>query len=405
MKGTILERKIRYKFPIFVTLILIIALLFLSSGNPISTGHRYANLPFSITLMGPVPEQATSSESPGWVAFDPMNGNIYVANYNGGSVSVINGSNNLLVASIHIAPYLEGISFDGLNGYIYVSDGNSTNVTVIDGADNEVLGNISVGFEPDDAAYDSADGSMYVAVVDGYVSVVNSSSNSVEEKIAVGIQPGAICYDPVNNRIYVTNYQSDNVSVIDGRNNEVVGSIQLGPPFSTSNPKGPVGIVADLSNGYVYVTINSHYLLIANATSNQVTGNISIGSYLQGITYDNSNGYLYIVSEFNNTVSALNGTTNTVKATIEVGQGPVGITYDSSNGHIYVANQNSDDVSAINGTTNKVTSTTHVSNVVTPVHRSGFNTPYWTYVLISVIVIVTAASMFTVFVRNRRRKA
>jgi len=60
-----------------------------------------------------------------------------------------------------------------------------------------------------------------------------------------GLWPFEIAYDSSNGYLYVTNYYSNNVSVINGATNTFIASIVVG--------KWPWGIAYDSSNGYVYV--------------------------------------------------------------------------------------------------------------------------------------------------------
>ena len=65
------------------------------------------------------------------VAFDSSNGYVYVANPNSGSVSVINGATNNVIASITVGSWPEGVAFDSSNGYVYVTNFYSSTVSII----------------------------------------------------------------------------------------------------------------------------------------------------------------------------------------------------------------------------------------------------------------------------------
>ncbi len=46
--------------------------------------------------------------APNGIAFDPLNGNLYVANFETGTVSVINGTTNSVIATVKLGPDLLG---------------------------------------------------------------------------------------------------------------------------------------------------------------------------------------------------------------------------------------------------------------------------------------------------------
>ena len=131
--------------------------------------------------------------------------------------------------------------------------------------------------------------------------------------------------------------------------------------INSGNGIHPTGVSFDSSNGYVYVTnLGSNIVFVINGATNKVIDNITVGSFPKGVSFDSSNGYVYVTNWGSNSVSVINGATNTVIDTITVSYYSDGISFDSSNGYVYVANYNS--VSVINGATNKVIDTKTVGS-------------------------------------------
>ncbi|HEV2193470.1 MAG TPA: fibronectin type III domain-containing protein [Nitrosopumilaceae archaeon] len=227
------------------------------------------------------------------------NGNIYVTNYFGNSVSRINGATNTVVATIPVGNNPIGVAFDSANGNTYVANFMGNTVSVINGT-NFVINTIPVGVNPFGVAFDSANGNIYVTNYSGNsVSVINGATNTVVNTIPAGFNPNGIAFDSANGNIYVTNYGANSVSVINGATNTVVNTI-------------PVGI--------------SPY----------------------GIAYGISN--IYVANFGSNTVSVINGTTNTAVNTIPVGINPSWVAFDTINVNVNVVNYGSDTVSVIKPT-------------------------------------------------------
>jgi YVTN family beta-propeller protein len=278
------------------------------------------------------------------VAYDPANGDMYVANRNNNTISVIDSNTNAVIATIPI-PTPTGIVYDSANSNIYATGYNSpTGVIVINGTTNTITGSVTIGGFPNGITFDPANGDLYATSTGtNTVTVINGATNSViGSPISVQTSPEDIAFDPANNYLYVTNYGNSTVSVINGATNTIVGS-----PISVGI--SPFNIRFDPANGYLYVSnAGGSSISVINGTTNSVTSTISIpGSVPSGIAFDPANKYLY-VTDGHSSVVLINGTTNTLAGSpIPVGTTPAGIAYDSANGYLYVTNQNSNSVSVI----------------------------------------------------------
>ena len=70
------------------------------------------------------------------------------------------------------------------------------------------------------------------------------------------------------------------------------------PNITVGSDTGPNGIAYDPSNGYLYVAnFNSNNVTVINgATNTVVVPSITMGSYPRAIAYDPLNGYLYVAN-------------------------------------------------------------------------------------------------------------
>ena len=120
----------------------------------------------------------------------------------------------------------------------------------------------------------------------------------------------------------------------------------------------PVEISYDSSNGYIYVTnAGCNDVSVINGRNNTVVDTIMVGAGPYAILFDPSNGFLYVTNGGSASVSVINPSSNTVIDTICVESGPSGASYDSNNGYLYVANFVSNNVSVINLASNSVINT------------------------------------------------
>ena len=100
---------------------------------------------------------------PDAVAIDETANRIYVANYVGDSVTVIDGATMKPVATIAAGHHPQALAADGKRHHIFVANTHSNNATVIDGATNRALGTIPAGTNPYAVAVDPDNGDAYVA--------------------------------------------------------------------------------------------------------------------------------------------------------------------------------------------------------------------------------------------------
>ena len=152
------------------------------------------------------------------VAVNPTTNLIYVTNFGGNSVSVIDGATNAVTATIGVGSSPYEVAVNPITNLIYVttqlnSDQPGYSVSVIDGATNTVTATIRVGSGPYGVAVNSTTNLIYVTNTGGNsVSVISGATNAVTATIGV-VWAWAVAVNPITNLIYVT-IQGNSVSVI-----------------------------------------------------------------------------------------------------------------------------------------------------------------------------------------------
>src|SRR5712664_630305 len=109
------------------------------------------------------------------------------------------------------------------------------------------------------------------------------ASITVIATIQVGMGPRRLAYDSANQNIYVANFNSDSVSVIDGRTNSVATSIQL-PRFSR-----PFWLAFDPANQNIYVAnTGMNDVSVIKGSTNAVITTIAFpsGANIATVAYD-----------------------------------------------------------------------------------------------------------------------
>ena len=228
-------------------------------------------------------------------AFDPANGDIYLIGNDQqgtGLVQMIAGETNMLVSNLTLdfatcnfsprpltqfAPCTQdGPSspvFDSANGDIYVSNGGGNTVSVISGATNSLVFNVVVGGGPGTPVLDTANGDIYVPNEESNsVSVISGATNAVVATATVGDQPFQAVLNPGNGGIYVPSLTQDScgagvcvinstLSIISGATNTVAATVPL--------CMDPTGAAVDNSSGDVYVSCQNGTTWVIYSTTLQ----------------------------------------------------------------------------------------------------------------------------------------
>lgn len=181
--------------------------------------------------------------APASLAITPNGKFVYVINYvdgnpGTGTISVIQTSNNKVIDTIHgfFGPFAIAITPNGKYAYVTNFGSNNfapvgTTVSVVDLSTNTISATIKLGVQPSAIAIDPDGRFAYVSnyntlylgpgftnltAREGTVNIIDIKTNKVLcPIIVVGASPDAIAISPDGTRAYVTNYTSNNVSVID----------------------------------------------------------------------------------------------------------------------------------------------------------------------------------------------
>jgi YVTN family beta-propeller protein len=232
---------------------------------------------------------------------------IYVANFEGGSVSVIDGTNDSVLATLGVGPRPYVVAVNPATNRIYVSNTFSNLITVIDGATNSTT-TVKAG---------SAD--------------------------AIGV-------DSRLDKVYLLGYEDTNLIVLN-RVPLVVGKIPVGSHAWS--------MASNETTGTLYVTrVGSAELVIVDEVAGLVT-TVPTGAFPCGVAVNPVTNTVYVANHGDDTVTVIDGARRALIATVKVGQSPQAVAVDAKRNRVYVANSHSDDVTVIDGVRNSVLKTLH----------------------------------------------
>jgi len=250
------------------------------------------------------------------VALSALNSRVYVSNRGSNSVSVVNTATNQVVTTIPVGSNPRGVAVSPDGSRLYVANQNSGNVSVISTATNTVLATIPVGSNPVGLAV-SPDGSrVYVANnVSATLSVINTATQAVTN-LGVGMQPTAVAVSPDGSRVYVSNYGSNTVSVVQTAN-LTVGTVPVG--------RNPMGVAVAPNGSHVYVANYDENTMTVIQVANLATVSVPVGQAPYGVSVSPDGSRIFVAAFLSNQVSMLNAANLQVLAQLPAGDGPVAI--------------------------------------------------------------------------------
>jgi len=225
----------------------------------------------------------------GWdyIAIDPQTNLLYITR--GAHVQVIDRESGKQVADITGLHGTHGVVFaTGGNGYI--SDGGGNQVAVFDRKTYRVIRTIPAGTNPD-----------------------------------------GILYEPVTRTVWAFNGRSDNVTVIDTKNDKVLATLELPgkPEFPVADGKGNVYDNIEDKSEIVHIDARSRKLL--------ATWSIAPGESPSGLAIDRAHGILFSVCD-NQKMAIVSTKTGKVIAMPTIGDGPDAARFSPKDGYAFSSN-------------------------------------------------------------------
>lgn len=275
------------------------------------------------------------SHNAGSSAFLPDLNRLYITAVGTNALSIINTISNTVLTTINLPGRTGSVVVDRTTNKIYVSeygDNDSgllplgTRIWILDGITNVLLNTITVGTNIQNLSIDAAHRRIYVtdfhtsASNPGLLFPINIDTDTALAGITCGTLPHGNALNTILHRVYATNLASDNVTVINTLTNAVVGTIAVGDH--------PEAISVDETIDRAIVTnSNNNNISLINTADNSIIGTpIVVGTYPTWTAVDTTTHLAYVANYDSDNVSVVNLQTAIVTDTINVGNGPVRVT-------------------------------------------------------------------------------
>jgi YVTN family beta-propeller protein len=308
---------------------------------------------------------------------------VFVTNERSGDVTVINGNDFSVAATIPVGKRPRGIhmSPDGKTVYVAVSgtpiegppqldakgnpifekkkgkddddddagaDKAADGIAVLDVSSKKVTGKLSGGSDPEEFALSGNGKQIYISNEDvKTASVIDIAARKVVHIIPVGQEPEGVTTTPDGKQFYITCEAGGDIYVIDA------GTYQSAGHFKVNGRPRSVGFLSNTNIGFI-PSESSGELNVVDTKSATVLKTIALpaGSRPMRVRVSDDDKRLYLSNGRAGTISVMDTHSYELLNTIKVGARPWGIGLSPDGKYLFSANGPSNDVSVVDLATN-----------------------------------------------------
>jgi YVTN family beta-propeller protein len=280
------------------------------------------------------------------IAVNPVTNKIYVPNVRDNTVTVIDGV-TLATSTVPVGSAPAALAVNPVTNKIYVTNADDNTVTVIDGQSLSTQ-TVPVGEGPLAVTVNSVTNKIYVGdqrfLGTSAVSVIDGATNTVATVDLNGtadFQYGnsALILDAVTNQVYAMGYVY--LFVIDGVTN-IVTPVQL-PVYGCSQT-----VAVNPVTNRIYIPVNcQNDVVVIDGSSNNIVGTVPTGTYPSELSINSVSNQIYVTNLDDSSLTVIDGATN-AWTILNVGASPQVVAANPVTGLAYVGNGDSS-VSVIAG--------------------------------------------------------
>jgi YVTN family beta-propeller protein len=264
------------------------------------------------------------------IGVDSASGRAYVANAGDGTVSIIDGTSDAVVATVPVGARPYSIAANPLTGEVYVSHTFSDKTTVLDGATQAVTQLVTGSI--DLIAIDSAANTAYLLGYEGGTLTVLEGPQHALRRREAGKHAWGMAVNETTHTLYVARMGTADVIALDGTSTSVLAAGHT-PCAVAVNPRSNIIYVANYADRSV---------TILDAGTGRATATVPVGEHPQALAVDARRSLVYVANTFSNTVTIIDGERRKAVATLPAGKAPYALAVDPGSSRLYVANEAGD---------------------------------------------------------------
>jgi YVTN family beta-propeller protein len=261
------------------------------------------------------------------IAVDSVSGRAYVANSGDGTVSIVDGISDKVLATVAVGAHPYSIAANSRTGMVYVSHTFSDRTTVVDAATGGVT-QLGTG-SADLIAVDAAANTAYLLGYEGGTLTVLEGAGLTLRKQEAGRHAWGMAVNEATHTLYVARMGTGDVFALRGTSSFILPAGHT-PCAVAINPRTNTIYVANYGDGSVTVL---------DAETGRSVATIPVGVHPQALAVDVQRSLVYVANTSSGTVTLIDEEQNKRVATLPAGKAPYALAVDPGSSKLYVANQ------------------------------------------------------------------
>jgi len=261
------------------------------------------------------------------LAIDRKTNKIYVANTGSGSISVIDGTSDDVVATIPGEAHPYAIAVNDITATVYVTNTYSNAVTVID-VHTDTAHPLNVG-GADGIAIDSRTNTIFLTTYeDPDLRLVNGATGEVR-KISVGAHIWGMVFDEDSGSLYLAHTVTAELVSLNEKS-LAIRTIPVG--------QIPCALAVNPATQRLYaVNYSDETLSVIDLRLQRAIATLPVGHHPQAVAVDPIRNVIYVANVHGNNVTAIDGRNNRVIGALAAGEDPYAVAVDAKTGQVFTA--------------------------------------------------------------------
>jgi YVTN family beta-propeller protein len=263
------------------------------------------------------------------IAVNTKTGRAYVTNVADGTVSVLDGATDAVLATVPVGDLPYSIAANSVTNKVYVTHTYSGETSILDGVTNTIT-NARTGSMDLVALSETTNTVFLLGYEGGGIALLDGASLAMQKRQA-GKHAWGMIFDDGTGKLFVPRLGMGSVAVFDRNSTEP----RILPAGHT-----PCALAVNASTNMAYiVNYEGNNLSVVDIARSRIVATVPVGERPQAVAFDAKLNLVYVANTLGDSVTVIDTATNKVLATLAAGKRPNALAVNPGSNRLYVANE------------------------------------------------------------------